>query len=304
MSLTHPADLLALPSPPSPTHIVLFIPGNPGLPSYYTPFLTTLSAQIPTAAIFALGHLGHSPAHAPIAFTSRDSASLTEQVEHKVEFVEELVRRYGCGKPGKPKLVLIGHSIGSWICLQVHKARSASISSLSLLFPTVSHMATTPNGLRLSPLFTPTILPPLALTTLFLSFVPSPIINPLIAFLSRQSGPGALVTSGLVTSPGTVLAALSMAKEEMDEIIDLDRNLVQGAAKKSWWYWAEGKGDGWVSESSVQEIGDCLDEVGADKERRFLCEEGMKHAFVLNDEHTKSLAKKCAGWILKDCPMP
>ncbi|KAL8290353.1 hypothetical protein RQP46_002611 [Phenoliferia psychrophenolica] len=117
MGLELPADLLAWPSPPKPTHVVLFICGNPGLPSYYTHFLSTLSKAIPTAAIFALGHLGHSPQNAPLTFSTATAATLSEQVGHKVDFVDHLVKKYSIGKgQDSPKLVLMGHSIGCYIC--------------------------------------------------------------------------------------------------------------------------------------------------------------------------------------------
>ena len=114
-----PADLLSWPAPAKPSHVVLFICGNPGLPSYYTHFLTTIATAIPTAAIFAIGHLGASPANAPVTFSTQTSATLAEQNHHKVDFVDHLVKKYSIGKCEEgPKLVLLGHSIGGFICLE------------------------------------------------------------------------------------------------------------------------------------------------------------------------------------------
>ncbi|KAL8290354.1 hypothetical protein RQP46_002612 [Phenoliferia psychrophenolica] len=153
-------------------------------------------------------------------------------------------------------------------------------------------MATSKNGRRLGPLFSAHLLPPLALTTYALSFIPSSFRTPLVGFLSRQAGPSALVTSGLVASPGTVLSALSLAAEELAEVKELDKDLVKTFGDRCWWYWAAGEDDGWVSSSSVDEINETLDEAGIDKKRRFRCTEGMKHAFVLDEKHSTALAER------------
>lgn len=90
------------------------------------------------------------------------------------------------------------------------------------------------------------------------------------------------------------------------------------------WYWSKGEEDHWVSNSSVVEIENVLDEAGWKKERRERCGEGMKHAFVLNDgefdslssrnlfkseydglslDHTTTLARKVSIWIAEDLKM-
>jgi alpha-beta hydrolase superfamily lysophospholipase len=49
------------------------------------------------------------------------------------------------------KFVLVGHSVGSFICTEVLKARpNHNITRLFALFPTLQHIAKTPNGVALS----------------------------------------------------------------------------------------------------------------------------------------------------------
>lgn len=48
------------------------------------------------------------------------------------------------------QIVIVGHSIGSWIALQVLKLRPKSTSAAFLLLPTISHIGSTPNGKKLS----------------------------------------------------------------------------------------------------------------------------------------------------------
>ncbi|KDE07896.1 hypothetical protein, variant [Microbotryum lychnidis-dioicae p1A1 Lamole] len=177
------------------------------------------------------------------------------------------------------------------------KARASLISSAILLFPTISHMALTPNGRRLWPLFSPLGLAPVGLSTALLSYLPRESLSRVVGRLSGQSGPGSLVTTGLVTSPGSVIAALTMAREEMRDVTDLDVEMLKKYGDRLCWYWARGDDDGWVLPSSVQEIEQVLDQAGFAKERRKKCEEGMQHAFILTTTHSDSLAIRCAAWV-------
>ena len=263
--------------------MLLFIPGNPGLAHFYTGWLSSIQSHLPSTTVYALGHLGHSPSSAAFAWTPKGAASLQDQVEHKVAFIDELSQTHDFG-PGKDqtKLILLGHSIGCWIACEALKLRPALITSLHHFFPTLSHMAATPNGARLSPLFRPALFPSLSLTTAALSFLPAALLSPLVGFLTRQSSPSASVTTALVQSPGTVLAALSMAGEEMTRVKALDEDVLREFGGRMWWYWAKGEEDGWVRDSSVTEIVECLEKAGYGAERRWRCEEGMQHAFCLD----------------------
>ncbi|SCV70678.1 BQ2448_3440 [Microbotryum intermedium] len=302
-----PADLLEWPSTDRstastpPSTILLFIPGNPGLVHYYTSFLSTLHRNLDQSksVVYALGHLDHSN-HAKARFTSRGVPGLREQIAHKVAFIDELASTYpqiGVEKGAKTKLVLVAHSIGSYISCECIKARPSLVSSAILLFPTISHMALTPNGRRLWPLFSPLGLAPVGLSTALLSYLPRESLSRVVGRLSGQSGPGSLVTTGLVTSPGSVVAALTMAKEEMRNVTELDGEMLKKYGNRLCWYWARGDDDGWVLPSSVKEIEDVLDQAGFPKERRKKCEEGMQHAFILTTKHSDSLAIRCAAWV-------
>ncbi|KAK4055463.1 hypothetical protein OIV83_000009 [Microbotryomycetes sp. JL201] len=301
----HPADILHWPSQadtPSRT-VVVFIPGNPGLVHYYRSFLSKihrdLSPQLTT--VYAVGHLGHSPAHEVRRWTSRGAASLDEQVQHKIDFVDKLRENLDIGlRETDTKLVLVGHSIGSWISSQVLKARPEAVHSIVQLFPTISHMRLTENGQRLAPLFTKAVLPPVALGTTLLSLIPQSMLTRVVTILAGQSESpdSAKATTALVSSPGTVISALSMAADEMAQVTDLDHDLLRTYGDRMYWYWAEGDSDHWVRDSSVKEIEQVLDEAGHPKKgRRWRCSQGMKHAFVLRDDHADKLAGYVSDWI-------
>lgn len=126
--------------------VVLFICGNPGLSAtnpgpmdelrslsvpiisglidYYTEFLSTIHALNidESQEIIGLGHEGHSTdrplsyleaLNRPDAFRkTRPLPTLREQIDRKIDLVDKLVAKY----TSDVKLVLIGHSVGAYIC--------------------------------------------------------------------------------------------------------------------------------------------------------------------------------------------
>ncbi|GAA5909021.1 hypothetical protein JCM6882_004970 [Rhodosporidiobolus microsporus] len=290
--------------------ILVFIPGNPGLVSYYRFFLTSLRAALPSplresTEMYALGHLGHStsPGAGGKGFKPQEQASLEEQVEDKIRFVDELKKQHAFGEEGGAKVVLLGHSIGAWVGLQILKTRPTLIHALHMLFPTISHMAQTPNGRTLSPLFSSWTLRPVFYSTSALSYLPTALTSRLVSLLTGHSGSGAEVTTQLVSSPSTVVAALTMAREELASVTALDAHLVSDVAEKLWVYYAAEGVDKWVTEEAVREVEDAVERTlgrqGREKRVR-RCREGMPHAFVLDEAHSASLARKCATWITED----
>jgi pimeloyl-ACP methyl ester carboxylesterase len=124
---------------------VIFIPGNPGLISYYQEFLSNLQDSLPneevkeSLEIYSIGHLGHclQTQEGGRGFKPKDQASLQEQVESKIEFLDELKEKYNIqhhqdDDDEQVKIIVMGHSIGSWICLQV-SSLSPLVSFLSRL---------------------------------------------------------------------------------------------------------------------------------------------------------------------------
>lgn len=92
-----------------------------GLIDYYTSFLSSLHRDLPDdVEIIGLGHEGHSPEH---PLSARDALgfgrglpSLQDQIDRKIDFIDQLRAR----KVNKPtKIILIGHSVGAYICQEV-----------------------------------------------------------------------------------------------------------------------------------------------------------------------------------------
>ena len=91
-----------------------FYVGNPGLADFYTSYLSHVhnSSTSPTA-ILALSHIGLSSSVEPVPLAF---SSLQAQVAGVIECVESLRETFD----STFSLVLIGHSVGAWIVLQVN----------------------------------------------------------------------------------------------------------------------------------------------------------------------------------------
>jgi alpha-beta hydrolase superfamily lysophospholipase len=91
-----------------------------------------------------VSHLGHS---SKTGNPTNRLFTLQEQIQHKIDCFDMVYKQ--C-EP-ETKFVLVGHSVGSFICTEVLKARpNQNIIRLIALFPTLQHIAKTPNGVALS----------------------------------------------------------------------------------------------------------------------------------------------------------
>lgn len=122
------------------------------------------------------------------------------------------------------------------------------------------------------------------------SYLPTGLTSRLVSLVTGQSGSGANITTELVSSPETVIAALVMARQELAKVTALDVDLLDQYGDRLWIYWTEKDGDGWVTEEAIQEIEACLEKKWgeAGRKRRARCREGMPHAFVLDEGQSPS----------------
>ena len=200
--------------------------------------------------------------------------ALSAQVQAHLEFLDELLAAYGSAT----RVLLVGHSIGSWFVQEMLKARAALRLRVGafMLFPTISHIARTPNGRMLSVRVSTTLSPPLSLS--FFVTLPLTYGSPLVAwcgvqlvfrppwpralaFLShlvpiplcmlgflQRSWPGnqLQVLHAFLRAPAAIYAALTMANDEMQTVRELDADFLREFAQNLWFYYAED--DGWVGE--------------------------------------------------------
>jgi len=95
--------------------VILFVPGNPGLAAFYTEYLSELRSRSPSLAILAHSLLGHMPKVLDQSvFTNPSAVGLPAQLKSAVEALDAIKQTL------QPKnIVLVGHSLGGWLCLQV-----------------------------------------------------------------------------------------------------------------------------------------------------------------------------------------
>lgn len=144
---------------------IYMIPGNPGLISFYKTFLTELKshlADIPDTSFTLEGQsLGGFSVGTSTHATSQRPLSLQEQILH-VESSAIGARHISsdscnAATDSKEKVILIGHSVGSYILLELLRRHNEqrrdrdlpySIVAGILLFPTVVDLAKSPSGRR------------------------------------------------------------------------------------------------------------------------------------------------------------
>ncbi len=110
----------------------------------------------------------------PVAsWPETSSVALRAQIQAHLEFLDELLVAYDDGSTtGTTRVLLVGHSIGCWLIQEMLKARAAGSATLRprvgvfMLFPTISHIAQSPNGRKLSVRISPTPLSPYIYTPL------------------------------------------------------------------------------------------------------------------------------------------
>jgi len=192
MSLITPDSFLRLPANTNGNKApisIFFITGNPGLIGYYHTFLSLLSDRLASDSETSFQIYGHSLAGFELGSDAEKNQkgkekeahyyNLEEQISYVQEkldgFVENNYKRNTQDNGGEvPKVILIGHSVGTYIAMEVlrrHRERQRQHTTTTttiintpdngkgaefdiiggvMLFPTVVDIAKSPAGQRLS----------------------------------------------------------------------------------------------------------------------------------------------------------
>ncbi|XP_044507446.1 lipid droplet-associated hydrolase isoform X2 [Mangifera indica] len=109
-----------------PTLHVLVIPGNPGVISFYKDFLESLYELLGgRASITAIGHISQTAKN----WEHGRLYSLQEQIDHKMDFIGQELQNT------EVPVILVGHSIGSYISVEVQKRSSEKVMYCIGLYP-------------------------------------------------------------------------------------------------------------------------------------------------------------------------
>ncbi len=148
-------------------YLIFMIGGNPGLISYYEPFLSTLHALLSASTlsesaqfyIYASSLPGFENATLAEADDASEPVGLQQTVQTTEDFVYNQIKLHRKAYPFKdatPKVILMGHSVGGYILLEIIRGHKERIEKGAddfdliggiLLFPTIVNIAKSPLGI-------------------------------------------------------------------------------------------------------------------------------------------------------------
>lgn len=286
----------------SPNKVILVIPGNPGLCSYYEDFMSKIYSNLEgKVSVWAISHFGHDyPKEASLASAmpslSENEAPFTlkGQIQHKVDFIKEYV-------PTEAQLTLVGHSIGCRMILEAlyrleveeksETARRIKCRRAYMLFPTIERMYESPNG----PIHWHLCgwMRPLAvLLTHLISLLPTSVLTSIIRYhFGARATPSNVQTTHDLIDARVVRNATFMAHDELATVKELPEEMLRKLAGKFKFYF--GASDRWCPLQYREEMRAKLPEVESE-----VCEKGVEHAFVLGSSEV--MAEAVAQWFKED----
>uniref|UniRef100_A0A336M4G2 Lipid droplet-associated hydrolase n=1 Tax=Culicoides sonorensis TaxID=179676 RepID=A0A336M4G2_CULSO len=270
--------------------IVLVITGNPGLPSFYTSFITSLYQNLnKELPVWIIGHAGHEEPdgkkrHAvPQLKGNEEKYDLNGQLNHKIEFLTKYI-------PDNVKIHLVGHSVGAWTILQLLKNRDIrdKVHHCYLLFPTIERMKISPAG----QIFTERIERALWYSKIFymLGFMPYAFRRYFLNYyVQKWNLPEAYLDAALKVANDRVLERiLHMGRDQVENVYDLEVDWIK--ENKSILKFYYGQTDHWCPKNYFYELKEKIPDIDAE-----LDELGMAHAF--NVRKGPEMAFLCAQWI-------
>jgi xanthine dehydrogenase/oxidase len=264
------------------SHVLLFIPGNPGLVGYYASFLKSLQAGTGNKLdIVGCSHGGHTR-------HSTEILSLDHQVQHKIDLLIHLKSIY----PKDTKYYLMGHSMGSYISKEIIKSEiDIKFQKVISLFPTIYNINETPNGAFLKKIAHPIsqfILPNAAA---IISILPVLWLVSILKMFTNLTHDLAHTSVTNLANKNSLKSVLYLAKHESQQIVELDSEDIKAIQNhRDDWIMYFGKNDGWAPRSYYDNLKERFPDA-----KIILCDQGMEHAF--SNLHSNEMAAKVTEWL-------
>lgn len=311
-----PTTVYHIPGPNKHAPLFYMIPGNPGLSEFYETFLEELRKLHPEFEYICPSHIGFDTlTQASYGLNEGNkSHTLDEQIEHKISLLKELVRDSltnsvdAAPEEKKRDVVLMGHSVGSWMVQRIAVAFADSdtinIKLVCLATPTVKDIALSERGSKLLNFGKYTSDPAYyvsRISQLITWTMPDSFIRYGLRYIMGDPPEVALnATTSLITKPRIIKQALDMGKEEMVRIgSEFEPEDIKGfwagttkegepSRYKIWMYFV--KEDHWINENTRKEL---IDKYGSLPHVETRVEDGdniIAHAFCVKDnEHVAQL---------------
>jgi pimeloyl-ACP methyl ester carboxylesterase len=144
-------------------YLVYLMPGNPAVIAYYDLFMSRLATRLNAASqskryfVYGCSLPGFDIYRREFLVDRKLPCGLVEQIENIEALIEKALENHverSDTLERKPKVVLVGHSIGCYIMLEILRRRKAKDGPLHgvdivggvLLFPTITYIGQSRNG--------------------------------------------------------------------------------------------------------------------------------------------------------------
>ncbi|KAL2201870.1 hypothetical protein CC79DRAFT_1345502 [Sarocladium strictum] len=308
--------------------LLYFICGNPGLIEYYRDFLTHLRHLLDTANssgtaydIYGCNLPGFSDSDHEKPFSAENPPWNLPGVMGKM-YEDVKTRGEGYGE-----VILMGHSVGTFIAVEMfHRylredAGGVKLRHGFLLFPTVTHIALSPNGKRFT--FLMRWLPLLEKyahipARMILSLVPYMLLEGFISNILGFAPSAAKTTAGWLKSRDGVYQTLYLASDEMKviageerwgseiwEVEDAPSTKMSGGesggkAGLPRFFMLYGKKDHWVDENLRDDFVGRMGRLRGEGRRVPRIEvdgKGLRHDFCTMEDSSFEVAEKVNAWV-------
>lgn len=296
--------------------LILVIPGNPGYPFLYRKFCETIYEEFQgRTSIWVIGHAGKQKIRINIScMNALTSFSITlnltgfcdpppdkqmkmpglkgnetlfnfeGQLSHKVAFIEKYL-------PTNVKIYLVGHSMGSKLCLELLKIPrlNVRVKKCYLLFPVIERVEESRKG-KLFPTYD-SIFFLFVYFFHFLNLIPSTWKNSTVKMCMRLDGHENYEFFDAARDfmdPKLSRVCWFLMIDMIEKFKELDENIVMANVEKLKLYYAQK--DDWVAHNFYHEIVDRIPGIDAE-----MCKNGFEHAFVF--KNSIEVGQMLCEWI-------
>ncbi|KAK1834116.1 hypothetical protein QBC39DRAFT_31566 [Podospora conica] len=303
-------------------HFVIYIlPGNPGLISFYEPFAASLAAllkrsstcQNATVTICGRSLRGFETSAGAGIAESNGGLSLSDTVLCSQDDLGAILETLpGTGRAGiKPKVILLGHSVGAYISLELlrrqgERRKTGSNENVEivggiLVFPTVTWIAKSPMGRILTPIlsipFFPSVVGMLAFC--LSSILPTILLYYIVRLVTWFPPQAASTLVRFLKSKTGVKQALSIGLDEMRTITEdkwTDDVWGSGLSNDPMLFMYLGSNDLYVPNSARDDLILTRGTVpGSHRPRALIDDLGIPHGWCI--KHGDPIASKVAPWV-------
>ncbi|KAL0278889.1 UNVERIFIED_CONTAM: hypothetical protein PYX00_000571 [Menopon gallinae] len=266
-----------------PKDLILLVPGNPGVVSFYDSFLERLHEKT-KKCVWIVSHGGHDKGaeNLPPLDGNEDLFNLRGQTEQKKRFMEKYLENVN--------VICIGHSIGCKMLLEVLKNSDVKIKQGYFLFPTIERMAESKNAKIFT--FAHSYLLWLILIgcCIFVNlpqFITTILLKCYIYFTSIAPENAKALLDFI--DPDVMKRVFFLADDELKKVRHLDDSDISKLKKHVKLYY--GTTDGWVPLNYCKELKQRDGDIDAE-----ICTKGFEHAFVL--KNSLQMADLLSEWII------